>query len=247
MEAQKVYNWSWKNDGLTLGLSTVAWIGSEALKESAEPALLEDIMELDRNKVWAFDRGATDNNSEYARGLSNTTLFGSMAVPFFTIASQRSEGNQLAIIGMALETYLITDAVTNVLKATTKRYRPFNYNPQITLEEKLTPTSRQSFASGHTSMCAAACFLSARIITDLHPDSKLKPLVWTLAAVIPAFTGYLRYEGGRHFPTDIIAGYGIGATVGYLIPQIHHVDNRDVDLGINMIPGGAVLGLTLTF
>jgi len=38
---------------------------------------------------------------------------------------------------------------------------------------------------------------------------------------MPAVTGYLRYEAGRHFPTDILGGYALGALTGVLIPIMH--------------------------
>ena len=39
--------------------------------------------------------------------------------------------------------------------------------------------------------------------------------------MIPAITGYLRVKAGKHYPTDTIAGYLLGATAGILIPQLH--------------------------
>ena len=39
--------------------------------------------------------------------------------------------------------------------------------------------------------------------------------------MLPAVTGYLRFKAGKHFPTDIIVGYGVGATIGYLVPELH--------------------------
>jgi membrane-associated phospholipid phosphatase len=47
------------------------------------------------------------------------------------------------------------------------------------------------------------------------------PLAWGLAVAIPAWTGVERILAGKHFPTDVIAGYAFGALCGYLVPGIH--------------------------
>ena len=70
-------------------------------------------------------------------------------------------------------------------------------------------------------MTAANTFFAAKVFSDYYPDSKWKPVVWTAAATIPAITGYLRVKGGRHFTTDVITGYAVGAAVGYLVPHFH--------------------------
>lgn len=232
-QESSVYNWSWKNDGITLGAGATVWIGAQFLKEKADKATLDDLRLLNRVDVWAFDRGAIGNNSESARSLSNTFLFSSIALPFVPLLDKHSKGERTAIIGMAIEGFLITDGITNIFKATAKRFRPYTYDPAILDEDKLNATARQSFISGHTSVTAFATFFTAKVLTDLHPNSKLKPLIWTSAVAIPAFTGYLRYIGGRHFPTDIITGYAFGAAVGYLVPQLHKNDRLTVGMNSN--------------
>jgi hypothetical protein len=46
--------------------------------------------------------------------------------------------------------------------------------------------ARKSFFSGHASMTACNTFFAAKIWSDMHPNSKLKPWVWTAAAAVPA-------------------------------------------------------------
>jgi len=41
------------------------------------------------------------------------------------------------------------------------------------------------------------------------------------AAAVPAAVGYFRMEAGKHFLTDVLLGYSIGATVGVLVPELH--------------------------
>ncbi|MBK8516636.1 MAG: phosphatase PAP2 family protein [Saprospiraceae bacterium] len=83
--------------------------------------------------------------------------------------------------------------------------------------------------SGHTSSTTALSFFTAKVYIDTHPDMKNKWIVWTMGAAIPATIGYLRYEAGKHYPTDIISGYLVGATIGYLIPKIHKSENLRIN------------------
>jgi membrane-associated phospholipid phosphatase len=75
--------------------------------------------------------------------------------------------------------------------------------------------------SGSTAYSSAMTFAAASMFADFHPKSKYKPYVWIAAAVIPATIGYLRYRSGMHYPSDIMIGYVVGASVGMAVPFIH--------------------------
>ena len=73
-------------------------------------------------------------------------------------------------------------------------------------------------------------------MNDYHPNMKTgyKIAIWSFAAAIPMATGYLRVKGGRHFPTDVISGYAIGAFVGWLIPELH--EKKDAERKLSITP-----------
>ena len=124
------------------------------------------------------------------------------------------------------------------------RSRPFVYNEDFSLSKKQTVGARHAFFSGHTSLTAASCFFTARVFSDYFPDSKYKPLVWAGAILVPATVGYLRVAAGKHFPTDVITGYAIGATIGMLIPHLHKkikIKNADSSLKLSVGATGASL------
>ena len=218
------------------------WAGSVLMRNQAEDANIEDIANLRINDLWKIDRNATSNYSQDAQKISDIILYSSAAIPVFsfTFRECRQEAGKVGL--MAFQTLILTDGLTNMIKATAKRYRPFNYNPDIPESTKLADGSRRSFVSGHTSNTAALSFLTAKVITDIHPDMANKWIVWSFAAAVPAVTGYLRYRAGKHFPTDIIGGYILGTSIGMLIPALHRTDN----LAIHMETHGG-LGLLLTF
>ncbi len=238
------YTASFKKDvapmALGLGLTGVGFL----LNSSADGPSLAEIELLDINDLNFLDRGVVFNNSPNAESISDVVLYSSAVLPFATYISNKCRANGGAIALMVIETALINNGITNILKSSVERYRPFNYNPASDDEARLSGSSRESFVSGHTSNAAAFAFLTARIITDIHPEMKRKHLVWITAATVPAVVGFLRIQGGRHFPTDVIGGYIVGAATGYLIPSLHLVKNENINITTTGIAG---LSLSVKF
>ena len=107
------------------------------------------------------------------------------------------------------------------------------------LESKQTFTAGASFFSGHTSCVASNSFFAARVFSDYYPESKWKPVVWGAAIALPAVTGYLRVKAGKHYPSDVIAGYAVGAAVGYFVPKLHRTPYRLPEgMHLDMGPAG---------
>jgi len=57
----------------------------------------------------------------------------------------------------------------------------------------------------------------------------------------PAYVGYLRYRGLKHFPTDILMGYIIGAGSGILIPHLHK--KKGDKLNVSLIYDQSTIGI----
>ena len=241
-----IYNWDWNKDGYILGGSFLFWGGSQWLKSNADKITIMDLPLRDPENLWGIDRGATENYSKSSQSLSDIFLYTSFLLPVSHYTGLKCRRQGFVIAGMALETFFINDGITNTLKALTKRFRPFTYNPDVPIEEKLSTGARYSFASGHSSNTAALGFFSAKVFSDLYPDSRWKPVIWSLGVTLPALTGYLRYRAGKHFPTDIISGYILGASVGYLVPHFHKISNDDMALSLIPIPNGMVLSFSKT-
>lgn len=202
---------------------------------NVEKVTLSELDNLDRLDVNSFDRGATDNFSSTAKRTSDILLYSGIAVPLLALTNVKCREESKAIAIMAIETVLITGGITGITKSAVQRLRPFTYNPNVSLDEKLTLNSRLSFFSGHASMTSGLSFFTAKVITDMNPTMKNKGLIWTAAAAFPAAIGYFRYQAGKHFPTDVIAGYTIGAAVGILVPTLHMNKNIDLDYGGNRL------------
>ena len=126
------------------------------------------------------------------------------------------------ILGFAmyLETAIVNYGITELVKVLAKRTRPYAYNKQLDNGIKIKRDTRKSFFSGHTSHVAASSFFTAKVLSDMHPGDS-QAFYWITAATIPAVTAYLRVKGGKHFPTDVLIGYAVGALVGILVPGLH--------------------------
>lgn len=219
--AQSPYQFNWKTDGSLLAFGGVA-SGLGIHFRSTLPLLTPaDLEVLNKNDINSFDRIATKYYSPAAHNASDVFWYGSHAFSLLFLTNKRTRQDFSKIAGMYGEVFLLNSGLTVLTKTTFRRTRPFVYNPEAPLDKKFTKTARSSFVSGHTSMTAANSFFAAKVFSDYFPDSKWKPAIWTAAAIIPGITGYLRVRAGKHYPTDTIAGYALGAAIGVLIPQLH--------------------------
>lgn len=215
------YQLDWKKDAIILGAGG-ALSGYAHFRESKLEGLTsEQLSVLNVNNVNWFDRGATRQHNDGFRRTSDKLLNASILTPGLLLFGEAPRSKPLTLFVMMGETFLVTEGLTKMGKVLVRRNRPLTYNPDFSLGEQMSENARQSFPSGHTSVTAGMSFFTAKVFHDLYPDSKLRPYVWAGAAILPAVTGYSRYRAGKHFPTDIIVGYALGATVGVLIPELH--------------------------
>jgi membrane-associated phospholipid phosphatase len=216
------YVLNWKTDVPFSVIGTSTTITSLILQKNLKPLTPSQLANLDRTQVPAFDRGATYNWSHGYATASDVLMYSSFAAPFTLLSAEqvRKDFGKLSLI--TAEVFLINIGLTNLLKQTVKRNRPYTYNPNVPEHVKLEKDARNSYFSGHTSVTASMYFMTATMYADYFPDSNWKPVVWSVSAIIPAITGIFRVKAGKHFWTDVLTGYAVGALVGILVPRLHH-------------------------
>lgn len=242
--AQKLYKVTWKESGIVLGSSAAMFGGAAYIEDQRGLHTAEDIAQLDQASILGIDRNMVGNFSANAGTASDYFRAGAWVAPLTLFLSGQGRENIKEILFMYAEVFSLNGGLTNISKSGFGRYRPYAYNPNVDLEFKLQPTARRSFFSGHVSHVSSLSYFTATIFDDLYPDSDLRYVIWAGAITAPAVTGYLRVKAGRHFPTDVIVGYGVGALVGYFIPELYKI-TRDSDISIIGADGG--LGLLYTF
>lgn len=206
---------------VTIGFGTL--LTGFILDRKEPKPTLESFQNLDRMSIGKFDRGATYNWNTTAAHWSDAIMYGAMASPLLFLAGERSRKDFLTTSAISAEVFLLNTGVTYLTKALVKRKRPYVYNPNAPLEEKLEKDSRHSFFSGHTSTVASMSFSFAMMHSFYYPNSKIKPLVWFAAAVLPMVTAILRVRAGKHYWTDVLVGYGAGLSIGVGVPLLHRL------------------------
>ena len=225
--AKDVYHISWKVDapvtGAGLGLSV---LGLHFI-QNKDSLNLAQVNAKKRSDIPGFDRGNAGYYSDKANDNSYYPFFAGFAMPLIFVVADKTERQQAGkILVMYTESLAITAALYTMTAGNVQRSRPLVYpdkngNIRAPLDKRESNNSQRSFYAGHTAATASASFFAAKIFSDLHPDSKLKPYVWAVAAALPAVTGYYRYKSGEHFLSDNILGYAIGAASGILVPELH--------------------------
>lgn len=220
---QSPYQLSWAVDIPIAGVALGTGITYLVLDHQTAPLSETYINSLNRANVWEFERPTTYNWSIPVARVSDVLLYTSAALPLALLADRKIRKDYLKIGVIYLETFALTAALTSLTKNLVKRPRPFVYNEKVELHFKQEKDAQYSFFSGHTSTTAAMCFITAKIFQDYNKGSKAIPWVWAAAATVPAVTGILRQQAGKHFWTDVFTGYVIGAAIGFLVPELHRV------------------------
>lgn len=239
VRAQGPYQLNWGKELTLTGIGLTAGLTGAYLRSTVPIYTVDELAALDAASLNAFDRKAVDNTSLKAHQLSNVFWFSAFATPMLVFAGKKPRSNFGTVAAIWGETMLLSSSLTLLTKYAVRRPRPYVYNSSTTLEKKQSTRARSSFFSGHTSLSAASTFFAAQVYSDYYPESKWKPLVWGVAAAIPAVTGYLRVKGGRHYPTDVIVGYGVGAVIGWGVPLLHRKalknDKLSLQCGFNFV------------
>lgn len=238
------YSLDWRTDGAIVAVALGA--GALATAVSGDDGLTEaDVRGLSRSEVKWLDRSATHRYSTAADGAS-TALVGVCSLAPLVLAAAPGMREDWKVVGaMYLETWFLANWVPDISKGAVDRVRPYLYNPEAPLEDKVGDDSaRRSFFSGHTTLAFATASFGVTILDDYYPGARWasrtqKGLLLTAAAV-----GGLRYTAGAHYPTDVVAGALVGGAIGHLVPRLHR---RGPDARLVLAPcsGAPGRGLSL--
>lgn len=140
--------------------------------------------------------------------------------------------------GAAVELIAVgaTDGMTSWLKDATDRTRPDN-------------SSDRSFPSGHTSAAFSFITLANRNVDSIRMAPAVKPAVKAGNLILASGVGWARVEGGRHYPSDVLAGAALGH---FLTAFIHDAfmnlpEDNDIYFAVFPVEGGAGIELSFRF
>jgi membrane-associated phospholipid phosphatase len=229
-----VYNVNPLIDGaITIAATVTNYYGLRVV-DMKSPLDSTEISLLDANDINAFDRPATQHNASYiyrAWELSDIGMRGSFLLPLLLVLDREIRQDWAPVLLLYLQSEAIVGNLFSWGVAIhIDRIRPLVYHPDVPYEDKTFKRNKNSFFSGHTSTSATASFFVAKVYCDYHPELGNKKFIfYGLALIPPVFTGYYRYRGMKHFPTDVLAGLAVGAATGILVPHLHkHRKNKNL-------------------
>jgi undecaprenyl-diphosphatase len=135
-----------------------------------------------------------------------TALGGYAVLTLVTLAAvlyrvARNDGFTAVLIASAIGTGAL---LGNLLKLGFDRPRP-------DIVEHLTHATSSSFPSGHATLAAVTYLTLGALIARGQPSHSIKALVLGGAIFITILVGFSRVYLGVHWPTDVLAGWCLGA------------------------------------
>jgi hypothetical protein len=249
-QAPSPYHTRFAVDGpIILGLGAVSGFGLYRVQQKSGLSDTE-LAALRKEDVPSIDRFSAGYYSESAQTASDYLCYGTLVLAPGLLAlnpAVRSRYGQVA--ALYVETMLATDAIFTTSVGNIYRYRPYLYGTEGG-NSRSSKIATNSFFAGHTAHTATATFFAAKVFHDFNPGSRAEPYIWGAAAIVPAAVAYYRIEAGKHFLTDNLVGYALGATMGIVVPQLHKkTGSSAVSLlpmqGLN-VNGYAYSGMLLT-
>lgn len=227
-----------------------------------EPVRRLPVAGLDPTAIdWSLDRGVV-GPSEPASGRASNRMRDAAAlfpIVLSTFLARSSEPWRDLVAGGAVyaEALLITSTATQLGKTLIGRPRPGAYLPQPESPGSRGPVpvgagAFHSMPSSHASVAwtgAAVAFTSHLL---LRPDAGWfeRSGVGFVGGALAGAASALRVRSGAHFPSDVVAGAGIGIASGVLVPLAHRGDrplpSREAWLQtIGGTAAGTILGVLL--
>jgi undecaprenyl-diphosphatase len=177
----------------------------------ADEVIEGDSLAFDRTIILAF-RHATDPSApigppwvqETARDI---TALGSFAV--LTIVVAAVVGYLLLILERAAAWLVLISVVggvvlNNILKLGFARPRPDLVAPVVRV-------FTSSFPSGHAALSAITYLTLGALLARTQPSRRIRIYFMSLAVILTLLVGISRIYLGVHYPTDVLAGWCIGA------------------------------------
>ena len=241
------YKTSLKVDGsaIVAGFG-ISYLGL-TLIQNKKPLTDAQLASVAKSDVFFIDRHTAGDFSDRADKDSYIPFYASFAAaPIAALLNKNERSHFGQVMVLFVETMALTGSVYTMTAGTVNRSRPLVYNTSLTSGERKSKDAQRSFFAGHTAATASATFFAAKVFSDFNPDSKAKPYVWAAGAAVPAVVGYMRYKAGKHFLTDNLLGYVIGAGAGILVPQLHKKSGKE-NLTVQPFGGKDFQGASLTY
>jgi hypothetical protein len=247
LHAKSPYRISWNKDGYILGAGIVSSSTGYLLYHSVSSPTFAEVNQLSITSISKFDRNATDHYSKTIDNSSNILVGAFTAAPLILFSDKIIRDDWGTITLMYIEVWSFIGGTSMLSKGGIERYRPFVYNPNVPMAEKLVSDAKMSFFSNHAMIAFASAAFISTIYSDYYPDSEWKSYIWAGSLLSACIVGYQRYESGMHFPTDILVGAAFGSILGYVIPWMHREGKENISVAPRIYCGNYELSVHVAF
>jgi len=211
------YRLKWPHDAAIAALSIAAalpaFVGQEG--PSCYPTCPKPRGQL------GIDDDVLGNYSPSAHAGANVIVATLLLAPLVIDAVDSRFHGWLEDTAVFIETILVMQGTTQLMKSAVGRPAPLLYAPNVAAADYESADAHRSFWSGHTSTSFTAATAYSVTFWKRHPDSPLRFVVLGIAESAALTVGLLKIKAGYHYPTDIVAGALAGTAIGALLPLVH--------------------------
>lgn len=219
--------------GLTLPVLASWFIADELRPAYCAPR-------CDPATVNAFDRFAAGNYNPGVGTAADATAVGIDVAALAAVALAEGFPNAAVDGTVVIESVMVANSLAIVMNFAMQRPRPRLYGDAAPADERTGGLAAMSSFSGHTANVFAATLASFQVLRRVaSPAAAYGALGVGLA--LSSFVGVSRVVSGSHFPSDVLAGAAIGASVGWLVPALHASPVRVTPMALGTTGGGLSL------
>ncbi len=230
--------------------AAVAFELSSKLIYNDEAISKQTIAGLNRTAINGFDIGATYNWDIGIDKTSDILTAAALAAPLMLAIPLIHNNNNRGLLVYSVmysEAIMLTVATASLTKSLSNRYRPYLYNTNLSVDDRhelaYDGDYNNSFFSRHTALAFCSATFLSKTFTDIYGKSALGTTIIVSSHLLAGTVGFMRYQSGQHFPTDIIAGALVGSGIGLLVPYLHKLANKNISACI--LPGYATITIRL--
>jgi membrane-associated phospholipid phosphatase len=220
---KRAYQLQWEIDVPLFAIGAALAMGREIRStNSSAPAYCTTIPEgCDENDLNFVDKPFAGNYDESWSNATDWIIRGLFVAPLPLLWIDNTFLNMLNDVTIIYQSGLTALALSGLATMSAQRARPFVYGAKAPEEVRTSPNGALSFVSGHTTMAFA---LSTSTFWTIYRRHGPGVYAWTTLAVGTAAASMVavgRVIAGKHFPTDVLTGAAVGASVGTLMPALH--------------------------
>lgn len=219
----RAYQLSW---GIDLPLIAIGGVmaGARALRNQAggPPAYcLTTPAGCDKSQLLFIDRPFAGRYDTNWSTFSDYAVVGVGVAPLVLMEADGRFVDGLNDSVVVYESGLLASALSSLSTLSTERARPYVYGDKAPASVRTSADGALSYFSGHTAFSFAIATSTFWTLERRHPHAAYPWIALGVGLGLATTIGIARVMAGKHFPTDVLAGAAVGASLGTLVPFLH--------------------------